>query len=189
MSVPFMLAGRDAGGLGLTLSEQGTIYGVAGTCCFLLGGFLAGLAVSRFGFGRTLWMMAVALNAPDALYLWLSWTHPGVWISGACIALEQFGYGLGYMAHVLFMVQFANRSGEYKTSHFAFMTGITILGMTLVGMFSGLIQEFFTRLGASCGAETGYRLFFLWICLCTVPSFLAVRFVRPHIDAAFGKNS
>ena len=69
------------------------------------------------------------------------------------------------------------------------MTGITILGMTLVGMFSGLIQEFFTRLGASCGAETGYRLFFPWICLCTVPSFLAVRFVRPHIDAAFGKNS
>lgn len=188
MSVPFMLAGRDAGGLGLTLGEQGTIYGVAGTCCFLFGGFLAGLAVSRFGFGRALWMMAIALNAPDALYLWLSWAHPGVWVSGACIALEQFGYGLGYMAHVLFMVQFANRSGEYKTSHFAFMTGITILGMTLVGMFSGLIQEFFTRLGASCGAETGYRLFFLWICLCTLPSFLAVRFVRPHIDAAFGKK-
>ena len=188
MSVPFMLAGRDAGGLGLTLGEQGTIYGVAGTCCFLFGGFLAGLAVSRFGFGRTLWMMAIALNAPDALYLWLSWAHPGVWVSGACIALEQFGYGLGYMAHVLFMVQFANRSGEYKTSHFAFMTGITILGMTLVGMFSGLIQEFFTRLGASFGAETGYRLFFLWICLCTLPSFLAVRFVRPHIDAAFGKK-
>ena len=69
-----------------------------------------------------------------------------------------------------------------------FMTGITILGMTLVGMFSGLIQEFFTRLGASFGAETGYRLFFLWICLCTLPSFLAVRFVRPHIDAAFGKK-
>lgn len=189
MSVPFMLSARASGGLGLTLEQQGTIYGVAGTCCFLLGGFLAGLAVSRFGFGRCLWMMAFALNAPDLLYLWLSWAHPGAAVSGVCIALEQFGYGLGYMAHVLFMVQFANRSGDYKTSHFAFMTGITILGMTLVGMVSGTIQEQFARLGESYGSEAGYRWFFLWICVCTIPSFLTVRLVRPYIDAEFGRKS
>ncbi len=188
MAVPFMLADRTSGGLGLTLEQQGTICGVAGVCCFLLGGFLAGVAVSRIGFGRCLWMMAAALNAPDLLYLWLSWVQPGIAVSGACIALEQFGYGLGYMAHVLFMVQFANRSGEYKTSHFAFMTGLTILGMTLVGMVSGMIQELFARLGGDCGTAAGYRWFFLWICLCTVPSFLTVRLVKPYIDAQFGKK-
>ena len=188
MSVPFMLAERTSGGLGLTLEQQGTVYGLAGTCCFLLGGFLAGVAVSRIGFGRCLWMMATALNAPDLLYLWLSWVQPGIAVSGACIALEQFGYGLGYMAHILFMVQFANRSGEYKTSHFAFMTGLTILGMTLVGMVSGMIQELFARLGESYGPAAGYRWFFLWICVCTVPSFLTVRFVKPYVDARFGKK-
>lgn len=188
MSVPFMLAERTSGGLGLTLEQQGTVYGLAGTCCFLLGGFLAGIAVSRIGFGRCFWMMATALNAPDLLYLWLSWVQPGIAVSGACIALEQFGYGLGYMAHILFMVQFANRSGEYKTSHFAFMTGLTILGMTLVGMVSGMIQELFARLGESYGPAAGYRWFFLWICVCTVPSFLTVRFVKPYVDARFGKK-
>ncbi len=188
MSVPFMLAARSSGGLGLTLEQQGTIYGIAGTCCFLLGGFLAGLAVSRFGFGRCLWMMALALNVPDIFYLFLSWTYPGVAVSGLCIALEQFGYGLGYMAHVLFMVQFANRSGENKTSHFAFMTGITILGMTLVGMFSGLVQEQFAKFGESYGTAMGYRLFFLWICICTIPSFITVKLIKPYIDAEFGKK-
>ena len=109
--------------------------------------------------------------------------------NSSAIAVEQFGYGLGYMAHVLFMVQFANRSGKYKTSHFAFMTGIAILGMTLVGMFSGKMQELFARLSAQHGAEAGYRYFFLWICLCTVPSFLSVHFAGKHLDAGFGKNS
>lgn len=188
LSIPFMLAPRESGGLGLSLSQQGTIYGIAGTVCFLLGGFLAGLAVSRFGFGKCLWFMALALNLPDLFYVFLSFHHPGLAVSGACIALEQFGYGLGYMAHVLFMVQFADRSGDYKTSHFAFMTGITILGMTLVGMFSGMIQELFARISASCGTETGYRYFFLWICLCTIPSFLSVHLAGKHIDADFGRK-
>ena len=189
LSIPFMLAPRTEGGLGLSLSQQGTIYGIAGTICFLAGGFLAGIAVSRFGFGRCLWFMALALNLPDLFYVYLSFHHPGVIPAGICIALEQFGYGLGYMAHVLFMVQFANRSGKYKTSHFAFMTGIAILGMTLVGMFSGKMQELFVQLSAQHGAEAGYRYFFLWICLCTVPSFLSVHFAGKHLDAGFGKNS
>ena len=188
LSIPFMLAPRAEGGLGLTLSQQGTIYGIAGTICFLAGGFLAGLAVSRFGFGRCLWFMALALNVPDLFYVYLSFHHPGLIPSGICIALEQFGYGLGYMAHVLFMVQFANRSGKYKTSHFAFMTGITILGMTLVGMFSGKMQELFAQISVLHGAESGYRYFFLWICLCTIPSFLSVHFAGKHIDAEFGKT-
>ena len=188
LSIPFMLAPRTEGGLGLTLSQQGTIYGVAGTICFLAGGFLAGLAVARFGLGRCLWFMALALNLPDLFYVYLSFHHPGLLPAAICIALEQFGYGLGYMAHVLFMVQFANRSGTFKTSHFAFMTGIAILGMTLVGMFSGHIQELFARLSVRLGAEAGYRCFFLWICLCTVPSFLSVHFAGKHLDAGFGKK-
>jgi len=187
ISVPFLLGARDAGGLGLSLSEFGSLYGIGGTVCFLLGGFLAGLAVSRWGFGKCFWGMALAMNLPDLFYVFLSYAHPPLAVSGVCIALEQFGYGLGYMAHVLFMVQFANKSGEYKTSHFAFMTGITILGMTLIGMFSGVIQEIFTKSFAR-DAILGYRYFFWWICLCTVPSFLTVWFVRKSVDADFGKK-
>ncbi len=199
MSIPFMLAPTHAGGLGLTLEQQGYIYGTAGALCFLCGGFLAGLAVSRFGFGRCFWGMALALNLPDVLYLILSFVHPGLFVSGIAIALEQFGYGLGFMAHILFMVQFAEQSGEYKTSHFAFMTGITILGMTIVGMFSGYLQEFFARTlpmylkevsfipPGLCAGE--YRMFFLWICLATIPSFISVALVKPYIDSSFGMKS
>lgn len=187
ISVPFLMGSREAGGLGLSLSDFGILYGTCGMICFLVGGFLAGLAVSRYGFGKCFLPMALAMNVPDLFYVLLAYCYPSLPVSGTCIALEQFGYGFGYMAHVLFMVQFAERSGEFRTSHFAFMTGITILGMTLIGMLSGSVQELFSDFS---GGDTafGYRCFFLWICLCTIPSFISVFMVRSSINPEFGKK-
>ena len=187
ISVPFLLGARESGGLGISVSDFGFFYGTCGMICFLVGGFLAGLAVSRFGFGKCFLPMALAMNVPDIVYVLLSYTYPSVPVTGVCIALEQFGYGFGYMAHVLFMVQFAEKSGEFRTTHFAFMTGITILGMTLIGMISGSVQELFSSVSGG-NAALGYRWFFLWICLCTIPSFISVFLVRSSVDPEFGKK-
>lgn len=188
ISVPFLIGSRESGGLGISLSDFGILFGTCGMICFLTGGFLAGLAVSRHGLGKCFLPMALAMNVPDIVYVILSYTYPSLTVSGVCIALEQFGYGFGYMAHVLFMVQFAEKSGEFRTTHFAFMTGLTILGMTLIGMLSGSVQELFASISGG-NAALGYRCFFLWICLCTIPSFISVFLVRRNINPDFGKKN
>ncbi|UKI33402.1 MAG: hypothetical protein L6W00_08110 [Lentisphaeria bacterium] len=107
------------------------------------GGICGGLAVARRGFGRMLWPLVCAINLPDIVYVYLAEFQPqSLWIIGSCIAVEQFGYGLGYTAFMLVMVAAAESSGAYKTSHFAIMTGISILGLCLIGMISGWVQEF-----------------------------------------------
>ena len=148
--------------------------------------------VARYGFGKCFLPMALAMNVPNIVYVILSYSYPSVPVTGTCIALEQFGYGFGYMAHVLFMVQFAEKSGEFRTTHFAFMTGSTILGMTLIGMLSGSVQELFSSVSGG-NAVLGYRWIFLWIflwiCLCTIPSFISVFLVRSSVDPEFGKKT
>ena len=132
----------------------------------------------RFGFGRCLWCMALALNLPDLFYVYLSFHHPGLIPAGICIALEQFGYGLGYTAFMLVMVAAAESSGAYKTSHFAIMTGISILGLCLIGMISGWVQEFL-----------GFAGFFRYVMVCTIPGFLVTIPVSRNIPRDFGRKT
>lgn len=176
---PLFLQGSPAeGGLGLSLLEMGRLYGTVGPVALLLGGILGGIAVAAFGFGKTVWPMICAINLPDFVYVYLAVERPASqWIIGSCIAVEQFGYGIGYTAILLVMVALAERSGRFKTSHFAIMTGVSILGMMAVGSVSGWIEE-----------RLGYAGFFWYVIVCTIPSFLvAIPAVR-LIPADFGKK-
>ena len=101
-----------------------------------------------------------------------------LWAVGSCIAVEQFGYGLGYTAVLLVMVALAERSGKFKTSHFAIMTGVTILGMMLIGGVSGYMAE-----------SLGYTGFFWYVMVCTIPSFLVTIPIVKLIPAEFGSKS
>ena len=176
---PLFLQGRpEEGGLGLSLLEMGRLYGTVGPVALLFGGILGGIAVASFGFGKTVWPMICAINLPDIVYVYLAVERPASpWIVGSGIAVEQFGYGVGYTAILLVMVALAERSGKYKTSHFAIMTGVSILGMMAVGSVSGWIEE-----------RLGYVGFFWYVMACTIPSFLiAIPAVR-LIPADFGKK-
>ena len=121
--------------------------------------------------------MAFALNIPDLVYVYLAWFQPDqMWSVTGCIAIEQFGYGFGFSSYMLFLVYFAEDSGDLKTSHFAIMTGLMALGMMIPGMFSGTLQTMM-----------GYRNFFLCVTIATIPGFtatyLAKRVVRPDFGA------
>jgi PAT family beta-lactamase induction signal transducer AmpG len=91
----------------------------------------------------------------------------------AALAVEQFGYGFGFTAMMLYMIMVSE--GEHKTAHYALCTGLMALGMMVPGYVSGDIQQFL-----------GYRNFFIWACMSTIPAFIMASLVK--IDPEFGKK-
>lgn len=169
ITTPFLLDSTTIGGLGLTTAQVGGIYGPVGVTALILGGIAGGIVMARHGLHRCLWWMTAAMNIPNLVYLYLSVAQPsGLLLISGCIAVEQFGYGFGFTALTYFMMLFS--AGKHRTAHYAFCTGFMAAGMMLPGMVSGWIQEL-----------AGYRFFFIWIMVCTIPSFIAARAVKKKL--------
>ncbi|SDH27347.1 MULTISPECIES: MFS transporter [unclassified Duganella] len=174
MAAPFLLDPRDKGGLGLSTSEFGLVYGTIGVAALVAGGIAGGVVVSRFGLKRALLPMVFIMHVPDLVFVYLATALPdNLPLIGACLAIEQFGYGFGFAAFMLYMVMVAD--GEHKTAHYALCTGFMALGMMLPGMVSGWIQQ-----------QLGYQHFFIWACISTLPAFYMALKVR--IPAEFGQK-
>lgn len=165
---PFLLDSPTTGGLGLSTAQVGFIYGTLGVIALTVGGIAGGIAISRKTLNSCLWGMTAAMNIPNIVYLYMAFAHPmNVSIVSGCVVLEQLGYGFGFTALTFFMMQFS--SGKHQTAHYAICTGLMALGMMLPGMISGWIQE-----------SIGYRNFFVWIMICTLPSFWATFKIKKH---------
>jgi PAT family beta-lactamase induction signal transducer AmpG len=171
----FLLDPRNAGGLGLATDQVGLIYGTVGVVIFMLGALLGGFVVARHGLKSWLWPMLLAIHLPDAVFIWLAYSQPqNLSVIGAGVAVEQFGYGFGFMAFMLYMIYIAR--GKHATAHYAICTGFMALGLNLPAAWSGKLQEFL-----------GYPHFFVWVILATIPSFIVALFIP--LDAEFGKRN
>jgi MFS transporter, PAT family, beta-lactamase induction signal transducer AmpG len=175
MAGPFLLDAREKGGLGLTTAQVGVVYGTVGIAALMCGGLLGGMVASRNGLKAWLWWMVLAIHLPDVVFVYLAYALPhSPWAISVCVATEQFGYGFGFTAYMLYMIYIAR--GEHATAHYAICTGFMALGMMLPGMFSGWLED-----------HIGYRHFFAWVLLATAPGFLAVKFIP--LDPEFGKRA
>lgn len=171
---PFLLDARADGGLGLDTSQVGLIKGTIGVVALLAGGILGGVAISRHGLRYWLWPMVCIMHLPDLAFVYLAYAQPSSYLLiGAAVAVEQFGYGFGFTAYMLYMIMVAE--GEHKTAHFAICTGFMAMGMMLPGMFSGWLQD-----------HVGYQRFFLWVIAFTIPGFIVAALVK--IDPEFGRK-
>jgi MFS transporter, PAT family, beta-lactamase induction signal transducer AmpG len=158
--------------LGVSTANVGIVYGTVGVIALTLGGLLSAYLISRDGMKRWLWVMALAINVPNAVYVYLAMALPtDIYLIGALVATEQFGYGFGFTAYILFMIMTAK--GEHQTAHYAICTGFMALGMMLPGMPSGWLQS-----------QIGYANFFIWVCVATLPSFWVTALIK--IDPKFG---
>ena len=186
LAAPFMLDPRAIGGLGLSTADVGLVYGTIGVIALTLGGLLGGFAISRHGLKRWIWPMLLAVHLPNLAFVFLAFALPSnLFVIAAAIAIEQFGYGFGFAAYLLFMIMVAagnnqdthvgTHQGKHQTAHYAICTGFMALGMMLPGMASGWIQE-----------QLGYANFFIWVCIATLPSLLVTAFIK--IDPAFGRK-
>ncbi|MCC5631591.1 AmpG family muropeptide MFS transporter [Nostoc sphaeroides CHAB 2801] len=164
MASLFLLDKPEVGGLGLSTSDVGLVYGTFGVISLICGGILGGLLISKYGLKKCLFPMALALNLPDIFYVYMAYTKPSLTLVYPLVSLEQFGYGFGFTAFSVYLMHICQ--GEYKTSHFAISTGIMALGMMLPGLISGYLQKAF-----------GYPLFFFLVCLLTIPGMIALFFI------------
>jgi PAT family beta-lactamase induction signal transducer AmpG len=161
---PFLLDPHQAGGLGLTTSDVGLVYGTIGILSLVLGGVLGGWLISRFGLKRSIWPMVLAMHLPDLFFVYMAYHQPAIEFVYPLVALEQFGYGLGFTVFTVYLMYSAE--GRYKTSHYAISTGIMALGMMLPGFASGWLQQ-----------AVGYKTFFIIVCLMTIPGMLTIPFI------------
>ncbi len=175
MLTPFLIDPITTGGMGLTTQDVGVIYGTFGVISLTIGGILGGIVISRDGLGKWMLPMILAMHLPIIGFILLSHFHPGsVFYIYATVIAEQFGYGFGFAAFMMYLIYVAD--GESKTSHYSIATGFMALGMMLPGMISGYIQEYL-----------GYGNFFIWVFLATIPGLILSRFLI--FPADFGKKS
>ena len=171
---PFLMDSVSSGGLGLSTSEIGFAYGTVGVLALTIGGILGGILVSRDGLSKWIWPMVLSMNMPNLLYVYMSYAQPESYaLVCGLVGIEQFGYGFGFTAFMLYLIYISR--GEYSTSHYAICTGLMALGMMLPGMIAGWAQS-----------QLGYLNFFIWVCICTLPGMLLIKWLK--IEADFGKK-
>ena len=174
MMNPFLLDAVPDGGLGLSTEAVGVIYGTVGVGALTAGGIIGGIAASRWGLKKSLWPMAAALTLPCLSFVFLAAFQPSdMWVTGACVALDQFGYGFGFTAYMLYLIYFSE--GEFKTAHYSLCTAFMALSMMIPGMFAGYLQE-----------SLGYTSFFGFVMICCLVTVSVTFLVK--VDPEYGKK-
>lgn len=174
VSALFLIDSIRNGGLGLSPQEYGLVQGTVGVIGLTLGGILGGICAGRDGLKKWLWPMVCAITLPDAVYVYMAYAMPSsLFIINVCVFIEQFGYGFGFTAYMLYLIYYSR--GNYKTSHYALCTAFMALSMMIPGLFAGALQE-----------AVGYRSFFLVVMVCCAITFIIASLVK--IDSSFGKK-
>ena len=174
MMNPFLLDSASEGGLGLSTETVGVVYGTVGVAALTVGGIVGGIAASKWGLKKALWPMALSLTLPCLSFVFLAAYQPeNLLLISSCVALDQFGYGFGFTAYMLYLIYFSD--GEFKTAHYSLCTAFMALSMMLPGMVAGYLQE-----------ALGYVWFFAFVMVCCLVT-VAVTFLL-KVDPEYGKK-
>ncbi len=176
MCTPFLVASKNVGGLGMSTEAVGLAYGTVGVLALTIGGILGGVWASKVGLKKSLWVMAACMTLPCLTFVYLSTYLPSnIVVICVAIAVEQFGYGFGFTAYMLYMIY--SSEGEFKTSHYAICTAFMALSMMIPGMFAGYIQE-----------ALGYEGFFWMVIVCCIATLFVTFLADRKIDPEYGRK-
>ena len=174
MMNPFLLDSTSQGGLGLLTETVGIVYGTVGVAALTVGGILGGIAASKWGLKKSLWPMALALTLPCLSFVFLAAFQPqNILLISSCVALDQFGYGFGFTAYMLYLIYYSE--GEFKTAHYSLCTAFMAMSMMLPGMVAGYVQE-----------SIGYTSFFIFVMACCLVTVAVTALLK--VDPEYGKK-
>lgn len=174
MMNPFLLDSAAEGGLGLSTETVGVVYGTVGVAALTVGGIVGGIAASKWGLKKALWPMALSLTLPCLSFVFLAAYQPeNLLLISSCVALDQFGYGFGFTAYMLYLIYFSD--GEFKTAHYSLCTAFMALSMMLPGMVAGYLQE-----------AIGYVWFFAFVMVCCLVTVAVTLLLK--VDPEYGKK-
>src|SRR5690606_205602 len=184
IEAPLVMQGcLEDGALQLSLRDKGVIDGTVSTLVSIAGGLLGGFFIARFTLKRTLFVLALCVNVPNACYVYLSQViGPENPLSFGEIAfvvsLEKFWYGFGFVGNMLYMMQ-QIAPGKFKMTHYAFATAFMNLVLVPTQMVSGPLAE-----------HLGFKEFFWVVMVACIPSLVAAWFApfpqlaAPHEDVS-----
>ncbi len=171
---PFLLDAVEKGGMGLSTEAVGLVYGTIGIVGLTIGGILGGIAISKWGLKKSLVPMAAAIALPCFAYVFMAVFQPSnVAVICACVTFDQFGYGFGFTAYMLYMMYISE--GEFKTSHYSLCTAFMALSMMIPGFFAGYIQE-----------AMGYVNFFWMVMVCCIATMVIAWIAARKVDPKYG---
>lgn len=172
---PFLLDSRGAGGLGLETGQVGLAYGTIGILALTCGGLLGGYLAAKHGLKKMLPFLVCSMYLPKLAFVFLSFLQPRSFlvVCGA-VTLEQFGYGVGFVAFLLYLLYFSD--GPHRTAHYAICTGFMAMGMMIPGTWSGWLAD-----------HLGYKRFFVWVICSAAPGFILALLLK--VDPRFGKKA
>lgn len=169
--MPFLVDPLDKGGLALSTSEVGIVYGTVGIIGLTIGGIIGGIVAAKGGLKKWLHPMAWSMSLTCLTFIYLSFTQDQSLLTvNICVFVEQFGYGFGFTAYMLYLIYYSE--GKYKTAHYAICTGFMALSM-MMGMMAGWLEDL-----------VGYENFFIWTMICCLFTIGTAFIVK--VDPTFG---
>lgn len=162
-------------GLNVSTADVGLIVGTAGVIGIIFGGIIGGLVVARLGLKKSFWPLAIAMHAPNLFFLFIalgyrSFANPAGWpnyffhnwLLYLAAFVQEFGYGFGFAAYSLFLMNVAQRS-HFQAAHYAFGTGLGALCIIAAGILSAVLV-----------ASVTYTWFFAAVCILTIPGMITL---------------
>ena len=145
--------------IGFNLSEIATVTKVFGFTVTIIGAFIGGLSVARFGIGRLLIISSILLTVTNLFFLFLN--NAGSSLPALVLTISADNFALGFSGTVFIAFLSSLTSRYFTASQYALFTSVMFLpGITLSG-FSGLIIE-----------SSGWATLFIYSALLGIPSIL-----------------
>jgi PAT family beta-lactamase induction signal transducer AmpG len=161
---------------GMTPAEIGTISTNAGMALGILGAFVGGLFINRFGIFHGLWVLGIGQALSNLVYAAVAQFSLGrPYLYGASM-FESFTMGLGSAALLSFLMRICDK-GQAATQY-ALLSALYALPRSIIAPFGGRFAQSF-----------GYAEFFALTFLLSLPAYALLPWVRRWIGNGNGQEA
>ncbi len=142
--------------MGYTKEEVAMVTKLYGVVMTLVGAFVGGSMVLRWGVMRVLMLGAVLSAATNLLFAWLALHGHDVYMLIAVVSADNLGSGIASAAFIAYLSSLTNV--QYSATQYALFSSLMLLAPKLLAGFSGLAVD-----------AAGYAWFFTGTALLGVP--------------------